>query len=53
MNIIFSDKCVSDFSNLGDVASRITLNTGKAAKDRLHWVGVQCAIPAEENNSNF
>jgi hypothetical protein len=53
MNIPFSDEFVSNFSSLSDVASRITLNTGKAANYELLWVGVQRAFTAEENNNEY
>jgi hypothetical protein len=49
MNILFLDESVSNFACLGDVASRITLDTGKAANDKLFWVGVQRAFNDEEN----
>jgi hypothetical protein len=53
MNILFSDEFVSNFACLGDVASRITLDTGKAANDELFWVGVQRAFTEEENCDEY
>jgi hypothetical protein len=53
MNIHFLDKFVSDFSSLGDVASRMTLTKGKAANDEVFWVGVQRAFTEEENNNKY
>jgi hypothetical protein len=53
MNILFSEEFVSNFASLGDVASRITLDTGKAADDELFWVGVQRAFTEEENYDGY
>jgi hypothetical protein len=53
MNMIFSDGFVSNFASLGDVASRKTLDTGKAANDELFWVEVQRAFTKEENCDEF
>jgi hypothetical protein len=44
---------VQDFSCIGDVASRVTLNTGKATNDDLFWVRVQRAFTKEESFDKY
>ena len=37
INVLFSDKFAGDFANLGNVASRAVLDSGKAQNDQLFW----------------
>ncbi len=50
MNILFSDKLDGDFANLGNVASRSLLDTGKAANDQLFWEKVRADFIKQDDN---
>jgi hypothetical protein len=41
MNILFSDKFTEEFGTLGNTANCSTLDTGKAAYDKLFWARVR------------
>ena len=49
MNILFSDKFCEEFAQLGNVASRATLDTGKAGNDCHFWEKVQVEYQVNDN----
>jgi hypothetical protein len=49
MNILFSDKFCEEFSQLGNKASRATLDTGKAGNDCHFWEKVQVEYQVDDN----
>lgn len=51
MNILFSDRFAAEFANLGNIAGRRELDTGKAGDDQLFWTSVQKAFV--ENTEEF
>jgi hypothetical protein len=53
MNILFSDEFVTEFASLGDVASRVSLDSGRAAYDERFWVKVQAAFVDPSSNSDY
>jgi hypothetical protein len=44
MNLLFSDAFAGEFALLGNVATRETLDTGKAGNDQIFWERVQAAF---------
>ena len=48
LNILFSDKFAEGFSQLGNVASRSELDSGKVANNQLFWEGVQEAFQGQD-----
>ena len=47
MNILFADEFAEDFGNLGNVADRRLLDTGKAANDSHFWERIQTAFVSQ------
>ena len=50
VNLLFSDQFANDFGNLGQIADRPTLDSGKAAHGQYFWEKVQKAFVDEDNN---
>lgn len=48
INVLFSDAFAADFANIGNVASRQLLDTGKAANDQHFWERVKSAYSSAE-----
>jgi hypothetical protein len=49
MNILFSDKFCEELAQLGNMASRATLDTGKAGNDCHFWEKVQVEYQVDDN----
>jgi hypothetical protein len=52
MNILFSDDFASDFASLGNVASKESLDSGKAGNNQAFWERVKDAF-MEPNNDDY
>jgi len=53
INILFSDQFADDFGQLGKIADRATLDSGKAAHGQYFWEKVQKAFVDSSNNSRY
>jgi hypothetical protein len=54
MNLLFSDAFATKFALLGNVATRETLDTGKAGNDRIFWERMQAAfVDGTKQNANY
>ena len=47
MNLLFSNKFASEFALLGNIATRESLDTGKAGNDQIFWERVHAALVTE------